>query len=405
MSSSRSKNFRRRGGDHDDNEETSGGTGAAVTAASNSMSKLSTTNKTPSSKPKKPQATKLLSFADDEIEEADETLSRSKPSSSRAERSHSSAHKMVPLKDRTTVSIRPRLQSNVVPQAGTYTLETLKELQKNTRTLVSSSKSESKAEPVIVLKGLLKPPALQSDDKGSKLDYNEGEENMDKALEEADRELVPDQAMIDAIRAKRERLRKSRAAAPDFISLDSGGSDRGAGGGLSDEEPEFMGRIAMFGERSDGVKKGVFESFDDRTVGPKPPLRKGSQTEEEDEEDEEEKKWEEEQCRKGLGKRVDDGSAIGGTGTAVNGSTHTISSTAYNVSQQIPRYPYSVPAVSVGPSPPSIGGAMATAQDSDNLSMSQNAEHALMKFRENIRRHEVCSFPFSGLVLLRYVDA
>ena len=66
---------------------------------------------------------------------------------------------------------------------------------------------------------------------------------------------IPYQATINAIRAKRERLWQSRAAAaPDYISLD-GGRSHGAAEGLSDEEPEFQGRIAMFGEKPESGKK------------------------------------------------------------------------------------------------------------------------------------------------------
>jgi GC-rich sequence DNA-binding factor len=80
--------------------------------------------------------------------------------------------------------------------------------------------------------------------------------------------LIPDQATIEAIRAKREWLRKSRAAAPDYISLDEG-SNHGEAEGMSDKEPEFRGRITMFGEKkktestdTKKTKKGVFEDDD-----------------------------------------------------------------------------------------------------------------------------------------------
>eukprot|EP00262_Sarcandra_glabra_P013791 TRINITY_DN388_c3_g2_i1.p2 TRINITY_DN388_c3_g2~~TRINITY_DN388_c3_g2_i1.p2 ORF type:complete len:107 (+),score=27.52 TRINITY_DN388_c3_g2_i1:109-429(+) len=79
---------------------------------------------------------------------------------------------------------------------------------------------------------------------------------------DSDGSLIPDQATINAIRAKRERLRKSRAA-PDYISLDTAGSKRG---GLSDDEADFQGRIAMLGEKTDGVKKGVFESVEGTVI-------------------------------------------------------------------------------------------------------------------------------------------
>jgi GC-rich sequence DNA-binding factor len=78
--------------------------------------------------------------------------------------------------------------------------------------------------------------------------------------------LIPDQATIEAIFAKWEWLRKSSTAAPDYISLDRG-SNHGEAEGLSDVELEFLGRIAMFGEKKNKTgstdtkktKKGVFE--------------------------------------------------------------------------------------------------------------------------------------------------
>lgn len=51
----------------------------------------------------------------------------------------------------------------------------------------------------------------------------------------------------------------------------------------------------MLGEKMDGVKKGVFDDVDERFVRV------------EDDDDEEERIWEEEQFRKGLGKRMDEG--------------------------------------------------------------------------------------------------
>lgn len=48
--------------------------------------------------------------------------------------------------------------------------------------------------------------------------------------------MILDQAMIDAIRAKRETLRQSRTAAPNYITLDGGSNHREAEG-LSDKEP------------------------------------------------------------------------------------------------------------------------------------------------------------------------
>ncbi|CAN4121906.1 unnamed protein product [Withania somnifera] len=110
---------------------------------------------------------------------------------------------------------------------------------------------------------------------------------------------------IEAIRAKRERLRQARPAGEDFIALDEGGN-HGEVEGLSDEEPEFQQRIGFYGEKIDSGRRGVFEDFEDKVA-----LRKdgGYRKEDEDgydDEDEEDKMWEEEQVRKGLGKRLDD---------------------------------------------------------------------------------------------------
>lgn len=118
---------------------------------------------------------------------------------------------------------------------------------------------------------------------------------------------IPDKMTIDAIRAKRERLRQARPAAEDFIALDEGGN-HGEVEGLSDEEPEFQQRIGFYGEKIDSGRRGVFEDFED--FKDKVVMQKdgGYRKEDEDvDEDEEDKMWEEEQVRKGLGKRLDDG--------------------------------------------------------------------------------------------------
>ncbi|KAD3067203.1 hypothetical protein E3N88_35083 [Mikania micrantha] len=192
------------------------------------------------------------------------------------------------------------------PQAGVYTKEALLELQKNSKSLGGSTARSRpplpKSEPVIVLKGMIKPVV---DDSLTGRKYDDGESDRDDSL---DRGVIPDQAMIDAIRAKRERLRQSRAAAPDFIALE-GGSNHGEAEGLSDEEPEFQGRSALIGEKND-IKKGVFEDVVvdlGKTTIRKETEVNFSDNRVDDEEDEEDKMWEEEQFRKGLGKRMDEG--------------------------------------------------------------------------------------------------
>ncbi|CAN6727631.1 unnamed protein product [Malus baccata var. baccata] len=390
--SSRSRNFRRRADDGDDQNDDANDTTTAVKSSSKPSSASS-------SKPKKPQnqAPKLLSFVDDEENAA--APSRSASSSKRDKPSSrlgkpSSAHKLTALKDRLahSSSASTSVPSNVQPQAGTYTKEALRELQKNTRTLASSRPS---SEPTIVLKGLVKPTDSISDTlrEARELDSDSDEKHekergslFNREKDDAEARLAsmgidkgksspglfPDQATIDAIRAKRERLRKSRAAAPDFISLDSG-SNHGAAEGLSDEEPEFRGRIAMFGDKMDGSKKGVFEDVDDRAVDVG--LRQES-VKDGDEKDEEEKIWEEEQFRKGLGKRVDDG-AVSTSAPAVPSVPQpkaTYSAvTGYSLAQSVP----------VGPS---IGGAIGASQGSNVMSIKAQADIARKALEENFMK-------------------
>ncbi|KAG7940747.1 hypothetical protein I3843_16G002900 [Carya illinoinensis] len=388
MSGSRPKNFRRRAGDDDEDNQKDDANVHNITT---------TTTKAAS----KPKPKKLLSFADDEDAE---TPSRSSSSSSfkRSSKTSSSSHKITSLRDRQAHSTPSVSVSNVQPQAGIYTKEALLELQKNTRTLVSSRSTSS--EPSIVLKGLLKPPSSsdpaisrtlrQSDDDHDVSD--EDEDNRDrrdaqtqfaslgigKPRDSTGSAGIPDQATINAIRAKRERLRQSRAAAPDFISLD-GGSNHGEAEGLSDEEPEFRGRIAMFGEKqkiddSETMKKGVFEDDDEvvheRSVGVN--LVKDSASENAvEEEDEEEKMWEEEQFRKGLGKRMDDGA----TRVAMTASVPVVQSLQQQQHKSV--YPATVPSAVGGMS---IGGAIG---DFDTmLSIPQQAEVAKKALQENLRR-------------------
>ncbi|ESW32937.1 hypothetical protein PHAVU_001G030200 [Phaseolus vulgaris] len=348
MSTAKSRNFRRRGGGDTEGNDEDGDT-----------STLS--SKPPSSaKPKKPQAPKLLSFADDEENE------NPRPRSAKPQRSSkpSSAHKITTLKDRIASS-SPSVPSNVQPQAGTYTKETLRELQKNTRTLVtSSSRSEPKppGEPVIVLKGLVKPVASepQGRESDSEGDHKEVEGKLGGlGLHNGKDSFFPDEETIKAIRAKRERLRQARPAAQDYISLD-GGSNHGAAEGLSDEEPEFRGRIAMFGEKVEGGKKGVFEEVEERRVDVR-------FKEEEEDDDEEEKMWEEEQFRKGLGKRMDEGSAR----------------VDVPVVQGAQQHKYVVPSAAV----PNAGfGTIESMPALDVLSLSQQAESAKKALVENVRR-------------------
>lgn len=371
MSSARAKNFRRRGADDGDNEEDANG--EATGATSKIPSRTPSTGRS-QSKPKKPSGSNLLSFADDE--EAPENLTRSKPSSSRPDKPVFSSRKASAVKDRSAPPPLPA--SNVLPQAGTYTKEALLELRKNTRTIASSSKPDPKPEPVIVLKGLLKPQALAEEKAEKPRDERESE------IEDDLEDKILDQARIEAIRAERERKRQSREA-PMFIALESGRSTSHRAAELeelSDDELEFQGRIPVFGERNDGVKKGVFESFHERSVGVV--SGKENRLEEEDDDDEAEKEWEEEQVKKGLLKRIDDGTGREG-----------INSSSIPVMPQ--KFAYSLANVNGTPPPPppppipSIGGAMSSAsQGLDGLSISQQSELATKAMHENVRRLRVC---------------
>ncbi|KAL0296766.1 UNVERIFIED_CONTAM: Transcriptional repressor ILP1 [Sesamum radiatum] len=281
--STKSRNFRRRAGDDEDEDDTN--SAAPSTAKSNGGP--STTNRpSATSKPKKsssqPPSKSLLSFADDD-DESPFSRPAPKPSSSSSSRlSKSSAHKLTSSKDR--LAPHPpssTLPSNVQPQAGVYTKEALLELQKNTKTLAAPARNKPKPEPepVVVLKGLIKPVIANDLDSGTTArsqDFEEDDMGFDRKRKDLnierndalsrlkdiglgpglreDEEVIPDKATIEAIRAKRERLRQAKAAAPDYIALD-GGSNHGAAEGLSDEEPEFQGRIGFFGEKIGGVDK------------------------------------------------------------------------------------------------------------------------------------------------------
>ncbi|KAK4423605.1 Transcriptional repressor ILP1 [Sesamum alatum] len=415
--SAKSRNFRRRAGDDEDEDDNS--SAAPSTAKSNGAP--STTNRpSATSKPKKtssqPPSKSLLSFADDD-DESPFSRPAPKPSSSSSSRlSKSSAHKLTSSKDR--LAPHPpssSLPSNVQPQAGVYTKEALLELQKNTKTLAAPARNKPKPEPepVVVLKGLIKPVIandLDSGTTGKSQDFEDDDLGFDRKRKDLsierndalsrlkdiglgtglreDEEVIPDKATIEAIRAKRERLRQAKAAAPDYIALD-GGSNHGEAEGLSDEEPEFQGRIGFFGEKIGGVdKKGVFEDFEEKAMAKERGTEMVSEDEDEDEED---KMWEEEQVRKGLGKRLDDGVGTQGVGGSVTG----VSSIRQSGSLQ-PSFGYLGSGTS-GMHPPvqnvdatgsysSIGGAGGELYGSNVMSISQQAEVAKKALNENLRR-------------------
>ncbi|GLT95290.1 hypothetical protein SLE2022_129820 [Rubroshorea leprosula] len=376
----RGRNFRRRPDETDDDNDDNN-----ANTSSNGYN-TSTAKKSPSSKPKSKPTTRL-SFVDDQEDEEETTkpsLNRSKDNRDRQSAARlskpSSSHKITSAKDRRNLAPLP---SNVQPQAGTYTKEALLELQKNTRILAaSSSRSQVSSEPKIVLKGLLKPQSqdidVGEDAEKDKVDDKDDTESRLASMEidkERDSFLFMDKATIDKIKAKRERLRQSRAGSlPDYISLDEGSYNRSALEELSDEEPEFRGRL--FGESG---RRGVFEVVEERPISA---VSKRDTVEVAgDEEDEEEKMWEEEQFKKGLGKRVDDGSVTTGTGV----------STIQNIQQQQQQHRsgYMYPRTSVyGPvpslqsvPPTTIGGAVG-----DVKSISDQAEIAKRAIHDNLSR-------------------
>ncbi|KAJ4963847.1 hypothetical protein NE237_023786 [Protea cynaroides] len=237
---SRAKNFRRRAEDDDANGEEATTTAAATTKASSKDTFAKT-------KKHHQQAPKLLSFADEEESQSRASSkaassNRDRPAS-RVSKSSSSSHKIISLKDHPS-STSPSLPSNVQPQAGEYTKEKLRELQKNTRTLASSRPAPSEPKPpsgaMVVLKGLVKPiSAVEGKDimgnkrgdeeeleigeelntgRGSSSAFKKDKDEMEyrlasmgigKARDSSDAS-IPDQATINAIRAKRERLRQIR---------------------------------------------------------------------------------------------------------------------------------------------------------------------------------------------------
>ncbi|KAE9464452.1 hypothetical protein C3L33_03615, partial [Rhododendron williamsianum] len=393
--SSRTKNFRRRADDEDDDDDDDNPNGTVPPSTSSSR----TSKSTATAKPKKPTTPhhqapkKLLSFAQDDDED-DSPISRplpkSKPSSSSSSRlnnnkpssSSSSSHKHTSSKDRP-----PPPPSNVQPLSGTYTPEALLELRKNTRTLVPSSSSHHRpppSEPVVLLKGLVKPVSetLKQADELDRDDDREEEATTARLAGIGLGNSFPDQATINAIRARRERQRQSRAAAPDFISLD-GGSNHGEAEGLSDEEPEFRGRIGFFGDKIE-KKKGVFDNDDG--VGERVLAMEGDGFRKEvvDEEEEEDKIWEEEQFRKGLGKRMDEASSSGGRVVGTSSNSVALPVVAQSIIPQ-QKYAYA-PAVASYPSVPSIGGVVGGLPGLEVMSIPQQAEIAKKALHDNLKR-------------------
>ncbi|KAM0928711.1 hypothetical protein ACQ4PT_002650 [Festuca glaucescens] len=416
--SSHRKNFRRRT-DDDDGSATKGDDAGPPSRPA--ASKVQTP---PAPRPRSQSASRL-SFADDEDEDDAEEgpfaqQQHRRPSASvrpasTASPAAAALHRITPARDRArgspAVAPAPK-PSNFQSHAGEYTPERLRELQKNTRPLhgrappppapvaesrkhrlagatASTSSGPATAvaaatrEPVVVLKGLVKPMAQASI--GPRKPLQNAVESDESGEEEEDDEekgaAIPDKATIEAIRAKRQQRQQPRHAAPDFISLDGGGvlSSRDAAGGSSDEDDnEMQGRIAMYSEKSsDGQRssKGVFHGINNR--GPAASLGVINdgfmevQDDGDDDEEEEQRKWEEEQVKKALGSSAQ---------RAVNGAPAPM-----QVQQQPSEY-------SAGPHyQPSFSGAVPGASvfapgSAEFLSISQQADVASKALQENIRK-------------------
>jgi len=425
--SSHRKNFRRRA---DDAEDANGDAGSHPKPTTATKTQTLTVPK-PKSPPRR-QGASRLSFADDEDDDDAEEgpfAHRRRPTASvrparTASPAAASLHRLTPARERLRSSpaaaiaaVSASKPSNFQSHAGEYTPERLRELQKNARPLpgslmrapssstpateprtqrlaaahASSTPTASTAaatEPVVILKGLVKPMAEASIGPRKSLHKEEEDKSEEEEGDEEDEgPVIPDRATIEAIRAKRQQLQQPRHAAPDYISLDGGGvlSSRDAGGESSDEDDnETRGRIAMYTDKSsDGPRstKGVFGGINNR--GPAASLGalsdgvKEVEDDRDDDDDEEERRWEEEQFRKGLGRRLDDASSAQ---RSANGAS---------AAAQVQPQPFGY---SVGSHyQPSLGAVVPAASvfasgSVEFLSIAQQADVANKALQENIRK-------------------
>jgi len=424
--SSHRKNFRRRA---DDAEDANGDAGSHPKPTTATKTQTLTVPK-PKSPPRR-QGASRLSFADDEDDDDAEDgplAHRRRPTASvrparTASPAAASLHRLTPARERLRSSpaaaiaaVSASKPSNFQSHAGEYTPERLRELQKNARPLpgslmrapsstplteprsqrlaaanASSTPTASTAaatEPVVILKGLVKPMAEASIGPRKSLHKEEEDKSEEEEGDEEDEgPVIPDRATIEAIRAKRQQLQQPRHAAPDYISLDGGGvlSSRDAGGESSDEDDnETRGRIAMYTDKSsDGPRstKGVFGGINNR--GPAASLGalsdgvKEVEDDRDDDDDEEERRWEEEQFRKGLGRRLDDASSAQ---RSANGAS---------AAAQVQPQPFGY---SVGSHyQPSLGAVVPAAsvfasRSVEFLSIAQQADVANKALQENIRK-------------------
>ncbi|OEL27531.1 PAX3- and PAX7-binding protein 1 [Dichanthelium oligosanthes] len=424
--SSHRKNFRRRA---DDAEDANGDGGSHPKPATATKTQTLTVPK-PKSPPRR-QGASRLSFADDEDDDDAEEgpfAHRRRPTASvrparTASPAAASLHRLTHSRERlrsspaaAVAAVSAPKPSNFQSHAGEYTPERLRELQKNARPLPGSllraptatpateprsqrlagapanstptTSTAAATEPVVILKGLVKPMAEASI--GPRKSLQKEEEDKSEEEEEGDEEdegpAIPDRATIEAIRAKRQQLQQPRHAAPDYISLDGGGvlSSRDAGGESSDEDDnETRGRIAMYTDKSgDGLRstKGVFGGINNR--GPASSLGalgdgiREVEDDRDDEDDEEERRWEEEQFRKGLGRRVDDASAQRSANGAPAPAQVQQQTFGYSMGSHYQPSPSGVvPAASVFAS-----GSV------EFLSIAQQADVANKALQENIRK-------------------
>ncbi|CAN6291043.1 unnamed protein product [Urochloa humidicola] len=428
--SSHRKNFRRRADDAEDANGDGGSHPKPAAAAAATKTQTLTVPK-PKSPPRR-QGASRLSFADDEEDDDAEEgpfAHRRRPTASvrparTASPSAASLHRLTPARERhrsspaaAIAAVSAPKPSNFQSHAGEYTPERLRELQKNARPLPGSlmrappptpateprsqrlagapasstptTSTVAATEPTVILKGLVKP--MEEASIGPRKPLQKEEEDKSEEEEGGDEEdkgpAIPDRATIEAIRAKRQQMQQPRHAAPDYISLDGGGvlSSRDAGGESSDEDDnETGGRIAMFTDKStDGLRstKGVFGGINNR--GPAASLGALSDgimevedNREDDDDDDEERRWEEEQFRKGLGRRVDDSSVQRSANGAPAAAQVQPQAFGYSVgSHYQPPLSGVVPAASVFAS-----GSV------EFLSIAQQADVANKALQQNIRK-------------------
>ncbi|KAG0625239.1 hypothetical protein M758_2G039200 [Ceratodon purpureus] len=290
-----------------------------------------------------------------------------------------------------------KVASNVQAQVGEYTKEKLLELQRNTKT-VGAGKPVADSmgvEPVVVLKGLLKPTEEVKAVAEMKIRGVFGESGVQEGVREreetaqveydAERRLglmgigtgadsggvthIPDAAMIAAAKARRNRLRQVQAE-PDYIPVNDGdvrggGRERGEGEGekedadSSEDEAEVRGRMLFLGDTIGGKHKGkgaVFEAM----------AKDVEVAHQEDDEADEERTWEEEQLRKGFGKRVE------GVPRVVAGSGPTVGHGGYS---------HAVPAMNSG-----NFGYVYGRSAGEVMSISQQAEGAWKSLQDNFNK-------------------